>query len=223
MNILITGANRGLGLEFVNKYKQNKENQVFACCRNPKDLKIEAGNVSIHKLNVTSNEDLLALKQEIKDTPIDVLIHNAGVYDKSDHFGNTDTESWLHAIKVNVIAPLKLSEVLIDNITASNKKTIAIITSKMGSLADNTSGGSYIYRSSKTAVNMVGVNMGHDLKAKKVVVLLLHPGWVETDMGGPNALIKPKESIEGMSQVIDNSSIVDSGCFFAYDGKKIDW
>lgn len=221
MNILITGANRGLGLEFVQQYSENSKNRIFACSRNPQTTEKE--NVSTHKLDVTVTEDMNKLKQELGATPIDLLIHNAGVYGSKSSFGNIDEDSWINTIKVNTIAPIKLSEALIDNVAASDKKTIVIITSKMGSVSDNTSGGSYIYRSSKSAVNMAGVSMSRDLKEKGITVLLLHPGWVETDMGGPNALLKPKDSIEGMRKVIREASINNSGAFFAYDGQKINW
>ncbi|WP_372365092.1 SDR family oxidoreductase [Candidatus Uabimicrobium sp. HlEnr_7] len=221
MNILITGANRGLGLEFVNQYKMSSNNRIFACCRNPQQLQIEEENVTVHKLDVTSLDNMKELKSEIANTPIDLLIHNAGVYGSKNSFGNVDVDSWLNTLKINTIAPLKLSEILVDNVAASQKKMIAIITSKMGSISDNTSGGSYVYRTSKSAVNMVGVSMSRDLKPQGITVLLLHPGWVETDMGGSNALLKPKESVEGMCKVIETTT--DSGAFFAYDGQKINW
>ncbi|BBM87751.1 SDR family oxidoreductase [Candidatus Uabimicrobium amorphum] len=221
MNILITGANRGLGLEFVQQYAENSQNRIFACSRNPQTLEKE--NVSTHKLDVTATEDIDNLKQQMGETSIDILIHNAGVYGSKSGFGSIDVDSWIHTLKVNTIAPIKLSEALIDNVAASDKKTIVIVTSKMGSISDNTSGGSYVYRSSKSAVNMAGVSMSRDLKEKGITVLLLHPGWVETDMGGPNALLKPKESIEGMRKVIREATINDSGTFFAYDGQKINW
>ena len=223
MNILITGANRGLGLEFAKQYSKDTTNRIFACCRNPKDFPISQDNISVHKLDVSSLSDMDSLKQELGDVSIDLLIHNAGVYGDRSSFGAVQVETWINTLQINAIAPLKLSEKLIDNVASSVHKKIVIVTSKMGSIHDNTSGGSYIYRSSKSAVNMVGVSMSHDLRSKNITVLLLHPGWVQTDMGGPNALITTEQSISGMKQVIEESSIEDSGRFFNYDGKSIDW
>jgi NAD(P)-dependent dehydrogenase (short-subunit alcohol dehydrogenase family) len=125
--------------------------------------------------------------------------------------------------QVNTIAPLKMAEAFVENIGKSQLKIIATVTSKMGSIADNTSGGVYIYRSTKAALNMVMKSLAQDVEPSGIKVALLHPGWVKTDMGGPNALITPQQSVAGMLKVILNLGWQDSGRFIAYDGAEIEW
>ncbi len=160
---LITGTNRGIGLEFVRQYAKD-DWRVFACCRNP--VTAEALNrlaaqypdqITIHPLDVTSHHQIEQLSQALSNQTIDLLINNAGIYppEHGDAFGATDYAAWAYAFAVNTMAPLKMAEAFIQQISTSQLKTIITITSKMGSIADNRGGGSYIYRSSKAAVNIV--------------------------------------------------------------------
>lgn len=151
-----------------------------------------------------------------------MLINNAGIYPES-HLGNADTNDWLEAFKINSIAPLKIAMAFSSHIAKSKLKKLATLSSKMGSLDDNTSGGSYIYRSTKTAVNMVMKSLAIDLQPAGIAVVTLHPGWVQTDMGGSNALINTQTSVTGLRKVIDNLSLNNTGKFIAYDGKEIAW
>ena len=225
--VLITGANRGLGLEFTQQYAADGWN-VIACCRHPQsalDLQALAArhnNVKIYTLDVADFAQIDALAMQLRDESIDVLINNAGVYPASS-FGDTNYDDWAVAFKVNSMAPLKMAEVFVQHITRSQLKKIATITSKMGSLDDNTSGESYSYRSSKTAVNMVMKSLSIDLKPYGISVVTLHPGWVQTDMGGSNALINAQTSVSGLRKVIESLSLSTSGQFIAYDGKAIPW
>jgi len=228
---LITGTNRGIGLEFVRQYAKDGW-RVFACCRNPATA--EALNrlaaqypnqITVHPLDVTSHHQIEQLSQALSNQTIDLLINNAGVYppEHGDAFGKTDYAAWSYAFAVNTMAPLKMAESFIQQISQSQLKTIITITSKMGSIADNRGGGSYIYRSSKAAVNIVMKSLSIDLDSSRITAVLLHPGWVRTDMGGPNALITAEQSVTGMRGVISNLKFVDSGKFYAFDGQIVPW
>ena len=225
--ILITGANRGIGLEFTKQYAADGWN-VLACCRHPQsalDLQALAqanANIKIQPLDVADFAQIDALALQLKDESIDVLINNAGVYPHSS-FGDTNYDDWAAAFKVNSMAPLKMAEAFVQHISRSQLKKIATLTSKMGSLDDNTSGESYSYRSSKTAVNMVMKSLSIDLKPYGISVVTLHPGWVQTDMGGSNALVSAQTSVTGLRKVIDGLSLATTGRFIAYDGKAINW
>ena len=134
-----------------------------------------------------------------------------------------DYEAWNHAFLVNTMAPLKMAQAFASQIARGSQKTIVTISSKMGSIADNSGGGSYIYRSSKAAVNMVVKSLAIDLKPAGITAVVLHPGWVKTDMGGPNALISAAQSVSGMRRVISQLTLADSGKFIAYDGQTVPW
>ena len=224
--VLITGANRGLGLEFVKQYALDNY-EVIACTRkiNKKDdlhrLQASFENISIHTLDV---ENFLSIDQFAKTLkkPIDILINNAGLYPNSS-FDHINYEAWLNAFKINALAAFKMVKAFLPNLKKGELKKIASLTSKMGSIDDNSGGGEYLYRSSKTALNMVMKSLSIDLKPHDMSLITLHPGWVRTDMGGPNGLIDVDESVTGMKRQIDKLSIKTTGQFIAYDGKKIPW
>jgi NAD(P)-dependent dehydrogenase (short-subunit alcohol dehydrogenase family) len=225
--VLITGANRGIGLEFARQYAEAGW-KVIACCR---DLKQAAGlqelvntypDIKAYALDVADFAAIEALAAELRDVKIDVLINNAGVYPHSD-MDHADPEQWLHAFKVNSMAPFKMATAFAPNLAAGQLKKLVTLSSKMGSLDDNTSGGSYIYRTSKVAANMVMKSLAIDLKAYGISVAALHPGWVQTEMGGPDALIDTRASVSGLRKVIEHLNLENSGQFIAYDGKVINW
>jgi NAD(P)-dependent dehydrogenase (short-subunit alcohol dehydrogenase family) len=226
-NVLITGASRGLGLEFTKQYAADGWN-VLACCRAPQQASALQGianankNVQIFDLDVSDFAQIDALALQLKDEKIDVLINNAGVYPPSS-FGDTNYDEWAKAFKVNSMAPLKMAEAFVQHVTRGQLKKIAVLTSKMGSIDDNTSGESYSYRASKTAVNMVMKSLSIDLKPYGISVVTLHPGWVQTDMGGRNALISAQTSVSGLRNVIEHLNIENTGRFIAFDGKAINW
>lgn len=228
--VLITGTNRGLGLEFVKQYAQDGW-QVLACCRKPdaaKELQLVQKEfketVQIFKLDITDFAAIDALADQLKNTPIDVLLSSAGTYGSHQNkFGTVDYNDWAETFRINTMAGLKLAEAFVNHVSNSQQKKMIFITSKMGSLSDNTSGKSYIYRSTKAALNAVVKSLSHDLKDKNIITAVLNPGWVKTDMGGPEAPTSPTESIKGMREVIENLNMEKSGHFFGFKGDEIPW
>jgi NAD(P)-dependent dehydrogenase (short-subunit alcohol dehydrogenase family) len=228
--VLITGSNRGLGLEFCRQYAEQGWH-VIACARNPDDafdLNKLAGrhsNVQLESLDVADFSQIDALSWKLEEQPIDVLINNAGIYPDcgSNGFGKLDYQAWTNAFIINTEAPLKMAEAFLPQLMRGNKKLIANVSSLMGSMADNGSGGSIFYRSSKAALNAAMKTLAIDLKNQSVGVLIFHPGWVKTDMGGPNALIDTETSIAGMRKLIDNFSLDQTGSFVKYDGMPMPW
>ncbi|MGB4813299.1 MAG: SDR family oxidoreductase [Methylophilaceae bacterium] len=225
--VLITGANRGLGLEFTKQYAADGW-QVLACCRQPQsalalhDIVSKNSNVKILTLDVGDFKQIEALAASLHDTPIDLLINNAGIYPESS-FGDCDETAWAQAFKINSMAPLKMVEAFVTHLTKSRLKKVATLSSKMGSISDTQTGMSYIYRTSKTAVNMVMKNLSLDLKPYGISVVTLHPGWVRTEMGGPDGLIDAPESVTGLRKVIEQLSIDNTGKFIAFDRQEIAW
>lgn len=226
--VLITGASRGLGLEFAKQYAADGWD-VIATCRKPDaavalgDLAGSAGSVRVMPLDVGDPTSIKALAGELAGASIDVLLNNAGIFGDRSGFGGVDYAKWSDTFRVNTMAPLMLSEHLIEQVGRSEQKVIANVTSKMGSVADNTSGGCYVYRSSKAALNMVTRSMAHDLAGRGVTCAVLHPGWVATDMGGAGAPLQAEPSVRGMRQVIAGLTPAQSGGFFNYDGAEIPW
>ncbi|MBL4849253.1 MAG: SDR family oxidoreductase [Planctomycetes bacterium] len=223
--VLITGSNRGLGLEFVRQYSSEGW-RVYACCRTPQTASalnaLASETVTIHALDVSDFTAIEALAGELQGVAIDVLINNAGVFGDGSPFGSINYEVFRKTLEVNTLAPLRIVECFLPHVEAGELKRIAHVTSKMGSIADNTSGGRYAYRTSKAALNMVNRSLSHDLGARAVTVVL-HPGWVATDMGGAGAPLQPPESVTGMRGVIAGLSAGDSGKFYNYDGAELPW
>jgi NAD(P)-dependent dehydrogenase (short-subunit alcohol dehydrogenase family) len=225
--ILITGANRGIGLEFTKQYATDGWN-VLACCREPQSASALQAyakthpNIQIFVLDVADFKQIETLAAKLTGVAIDVLINNAGVYPDGSA-DDVDGAAWSKAFKINSIAPYMMSQAFKSNVANSQLRKLATLSSKMGSIDDNTSGGSYIYRSSKTAVNMVMKSLSIDLAPMGIAVVTLHPGWVKTDMGGHNALIDTQTSVTGMRKVLENLNIKNTGKFIAYDGKEIAW
>jgi len=226
--VLITGASRGLGLEFTRQYLE-QGCRVIACARNPdasqglSKLKESEANLTVYPLDVTDSASRKALAAKVADQQIHLLINNAGYYGENNRLGHLSEAEWEKVFRTNVIAPIKMVEILRSNLVEAGSATVAILSSKMGSMSDNTSGGSYLYRSSKAALNAAGKSLAIDLAEEKIKVVLLHPGWVLTDMGGPNALIDATTSVQGMRRVIQGVTAESSGEFVAYDGTVIPW
>ncbi|MDX1694530.1 MAG: SDR family oxidoreductase [Ketobacteraceae bacterium] len=226
--VVITGANRGIGLEFVRQY-QEEGWKVIAGCRSPESAaelnKLQAkGNLTVLPVDVSNNVSRRNFSKAIGDQAIHLFINNAGIYGpKTALLGNIDEEAWLDVFRVNTIAPLKMVELFHQNLMAAESSTVAILSSKMGSIDDNGSGGVYIYRSSKAAVNAVAKSLAIDLESDQIKVVALHPGWVQTEMGGPDALIDTRTSVGGMRRVIKQLTKGQSGSFISYDGTLIPW
>ncbi len=227
--ILITGANRGIGLELTEQFAKDGW-QVLACCRNPADagqlqaLSERDPAIELHALDVTNYEQMASLADQLGNRPIDILLSNAGIYgSKGVGFGEVDAQEWRQVLEVNTIAPLMLVQTFVEQVAASQQKLVAVISSKVGSIADNSSGGSYIYRSSKTAVNQVVKSLSIDLAGRDITVISLHPGWVKTDMGGTNAEISTDESVSGLKSILQSAGLAQSGQFIEFDGSSIPW
>ena len=224
-SVLVTGANRGLGLEFARQYGAAGW-RVYAACREPvaaKELAALPGEISRHRLEVTDDAQIAALAAELADAPLDLLINNAGINYDNGEFGDSDPTSWLHTLRVNTIAPLRVAEGLIGSLLRGERKVIVNLSSKMASLAENNSGGDYAYRTSKAALNMLTRGMAHDLRRRGVTVVVFSPGWVQTDMGGPSAPLPVAESIAGMRRTIDRLRLADSGTFLDWQGRALPW
>lgn len=228
--ILITGANRGLGLEFAHQYITDGWT-VHACCRSPaqadalQELGKGAKQLHIHQLRMTDWDGMTALAKQLASEPLDVLLNNAGIYGDKDgqSFGALDVEPWTDVFQVNTIAPLKMAEAFLPHVAAGKLKKMIFISTKMASITDNHQGGSYFYRTTKTALNMALKNLAFDVRAKGITVLALHPGWVRTDMGGPQAPLQAPESVAGMRQQIASATLAESGHFLDYQGQEIPW
>jgi len=227
--ILITGTNRGIGLEFTRQCL-DRGDRVIATCRDIeaadalKQLQSSHDELDVRLLDVASPDSMQGFVQQLDGTAIDVFINNAGAYGPTNvKFGDLDGQAWASVVQVNSIAPLILSQLLMPNLRKGKDKKMVYLTSKMGSIGDNSGGGSYIYRSSKTALNSAVKSLAIDLGAEGFSAALLHPGWVLTDMGGPNALIDTKTSVTGMLKVVDGLGPQTSGSFFSYDGSIIAW
>ncbi|MDF2867328.1 MAG: short-chain dehydrogenase/reductase [Gammaproteobacteria bacterium] len=227
--ILITGANRGIGLEMVKQYA-GEGWQVLACCRKPNsatDLQALAktqSQIKLYRLDVTSSEDIQRLTTELSDTPIDIILNNAGIWGPHEqHFNQLKPEAWLEVLTVNSIAPFMLTQALFNNVVNSQLKLVVMMSSIMGSIGENNEGSHYIYRSSKAALNMAVKSLAIDLKNQQVTVVALNPGWVKTDMGGENALLSPQESVQNLRQTLSKLQISDTGKFLNYTGVEIAW
>jgi NAD(P)-dependent dehydrogenase (short-subunit alcohol dehydrogenase family) len=228
--ILITGANRGIGFEFANQYVADGW-RVFATCRNPdaasklRCLAQDAGGMlNVVAMDVTDAESVRNAATQLKDVAIDVLINSAGIAGvPGQKTGNVDYESWAHVFNANTMGPLRVLESFRDHIARSERNLVITITSGMGSLADNTSGGSIAYRSSKAAVNMVMRSAAIDLAPRGITCVLVNPGWVRTDMGGSKAPLSPQESVTAMRRLIDTFGPNQSGKFYNYDGREYPW
>jgi NAD(P)-dependent dehydrogenase (short-subunit alcohol dehydrogenase family) len=228
-SVLITGANRGLGLEFVKQYQADGW-RVYACCRKPgnaTDLAAlvdgSSGRVSVHALDVADHGAIDALAKELEGEALDVLLNNAGAFGDRAGFGSSDYDTWTRMFQVNSLGPMKMAEAFVPHVERGERKVIASVTSKMGSIGDNTSGSYYIYRSTKAALNMITKSMALDLGGRGISAVVLHPGWVKTDMGGMSAPLDPPQSVSGMRKVLSGVSLETSGTFFNYDGTTIPW
>jgi NAD(P)-dependent dehydrogenase (short-subunit alcohol dehydrogenase family) len=222
-SILITGANRGLGLEFARQYAQAGW-EVIATCRNPaKAAALNKLGVEVMALDVADLKSINELGHKLGRRPIDVLLNNAGIYGEDQNFGRIDVGQWEKVFRVNTMAPLKLAEALLPNVLAGRKRLMVFITSLMGSIADNSGGGSYIYRSSKAALNAAVKSLSVDLAWQGVTALLLHPGWVQTDMGGKGAPTQIPDSIAGMRQVIEAVHPGQPLRYLDYRGAALPW
>jgi NAD(P)-dependent dehydrogenase (short-subunit alcohol dehydrogenase family) len=218
---LITGANRGIGLELARLLK-SRGYRVIAACRTDSpelkalDVEVETG------VDVTSGESLAGLAERLRGTRLDLLINNAGLLSSSSLAGIEDEiDDWRAQFEVNSLAPIRVTSALRNHLNEGAK--VIIITSRMGSISDNTSGGQYAYRMSKAAVNIAGVSLAHDLKERGIAVGLLHPGYVRTGMTGNTGHIDPDEAAAGLIERIDELNLDRTGSFRHANGEDLPW
>ncbi|MFN3750443.1 MAG: SDR family oxidoreductase [Thiobacillus sp.] len=228
-SVLVTGANRGIGLEWCRQYAE-ADWRVFATCRRPEaadelhELARRHPRLSVHRLDVTQAESLVALRAELQGEAIDVLVNNAGVYlEKYIRSDELRYDDWMQTLKVNTLGPMRVTEALLAAVTASRRRLIVNMSSHMGSIAAIEAPGDYYYRSSKAALNAAMRGLSLALKERGIGVLLLHPGWVKTRMGGPDAPLTPAESVAGMRRLVEAFSMDRSGRFFRYNDTEIPW
>ena len=216
--ILITGCNRGIGLQLCAQYSARGDD-VIAVVRSS-NAELEALPVRvITGIDVGDGATMPLLKEAVGDQAIDVLLNNAGIL-RGDKLDSLDYEAMQEQFRVNTLGPLRVTETLLDNLREGSK--VAIVSSRVGSIEDNSSGGNYGYRTSKAAVNMIGANLKHDLAPRGIAVALLHPGLVATDMTGGQG-ISPKESAKGLINRIDALDISNSGGFWHAEGYPLPW
>jgi NAD(P)-dependent dehydrogenase (short-subunit alcohol dehydrogenase family) len=236
--VLVTGASRGLGLEFVRQYGADGW-RVIAGCRHPQAAsglsglaQASGGRISVHALDVADHTQIERLSHELAATPIDLLVNNAGIAGHRrgaaqrptvQRFGQSDYDEWLNAFRVNALAPMKMAEAFLRQVAASELKCIATLTSVMGSIGRNTLGGMYAYRSTKAAANAIVRSLALDLARHGIIAVALHPGWVRTDMGGPRAELDAGVSVAGLRKVVAGLTREQSGKFLAYDGNELPW
>ncbi|HEU4530785.1 MAG TPA: SDR family oxidoreductase [Steroidobacteraceae bacterium] len=236
--ILLTGANRGLGLEFVRQYDADGW-RIHACARDPEsaaDLKAlaekAAGRITLHEVDIADFAAIDAVANRLRGTPIDVLLNCAGWMGSRSfaregvsvqQFGGSDFKEWESVFRVNTFAPMKMAEAFVDHVLAGEQKKIVSLTSIMASIAKNTIGGFYQYRASKAALNAIMRSMAIDLGKRGIVAIPIHPGWVRTDMGGPKADIDAHTSVTGMRKVIAGLTAEQAGRYWTYEGKELPW
>jgi NAD(P)-dependent dehydrogenase (short-subunit alcohol dehydrogenase family) len=222
--VLVTGAGRGLGLEFARQYAADGW-RVIATVRDvgkSKELGALGPKVEIHRLDVADLDAVSALGREFAGDRIDVAIANAGVFlGRSMTPGQIDETAWIDTLKVNALAPLALAGAVLASVERSEAKRLIAISSRLGSIGENNAGGSYAYRASKAALNAGWHSLAID--HRDVIAVVLHPGWVRTDMGGAGAPVERKDSVAGMRRVIAKLTPADSGRFFDFQGTEIPW
>jgi NAD(P)-dependent dehydrogenase (short-subunit alcohol dehydrogenase family) len=229
-SVLITGANRGLGFEFARQYSAEGWG-VYAASRNPAAAEQLRGlaqqapdRLTVVAMDVTDAESIRTAARQLRDTAIDVLINNAGISGAGGQVtGKVDYESWARVLDVNMMGPLRVTEAFVDQLARSERRLVVTITSGMGSLSDNTSGGSIAYRSSKAGVNMVMRSAALDLAPRGIGCVVVNPGWVKTDMGGPGARLTAQQSVAALRRLIETFGPAHSGKFYNYDGREYPW
>jgi NAD(P)-dependent dehydrogenase (short-subunit alcohol dehydrogenase family) len=230
-SVLVTGSNRGLGLEWARQYAEAGW-RVYATCRHPKearDLNELANafkNVSLHRLDVTKPDEINSVAVELLKQPLDVLVSNAGLYlEKYWDVGikSVNYQDWEYTFRVNTMGPVRLLAAFLDHLTEGERRLVVVTSTHMASITDIKASGAYYYRSTKAALNAVIEGLTHELKNKGIGLLLLHPGHVRTRMGGEGTSLTPPESVRGMRVLVELFRMEDSGRFFRYDGVEMPW
>ncbi len=217
--ILVTGANRGIGLSLCREFS-SRGDRVVAACRTSSPALAETGARIEPEVDVTVDASVAALAARLSGSSIDVLVNNAGVLTR-ESLDDLDFDRMRRQIEINALGPLRVTAALLPLLSRGSK--VAVITSLMGSMADNASGGMYGYRMSKAAVNAAGVSLARDLRARGIAVAILHPGYVRTDMTGHKGTVDPEVSARGLADRIEELSLETSGRFVRFDGEPLPW
>jgi len=222
--VLITGANRGLGLEFARQYAADGW-KVIGTARKPAEAAdLKALKVRVLQLDVADADSVTKLAAALEDQPVDLLINNAGIMDRdSSSIENIDFDSVERVLEVNTIGPMRVTQALLGNLRSGSSKQIVHITSGLGSIENNTRGGFLGYRESKAALNMFNRSLAAELGDEGFTCVVMSPGWVQTDMGGAGATLTPGESIAGMKKVIGGLTVEDNGTYQSWDGEILPW
>jgi len=217
-SIVLTGCNRGIGLQLCKQFIERGDD-VIGVCRTSSPALEELGVRVIDSVDVSDGDTMPHLQESLGDQPVDILVNNAGILVR-DSLGALDYDGMIRQFQVNTLGPLRVTEALLGNFSEGSK--VAIVSSRVGSIEDNASGGNYGYRASKTAVNQIGTNLKHDLAARGIAVALLHPGFVATDMTGGQG-ISVEDSARGLIERIDELNIENSGGFWHAEGYQLPW
>jgi NAD(P)-dependent dehydrogenase (short-subunit alcohol dehydrogenase family) len=229
--VLITGANRGLGLELARQYAADGWS-VIAACRDLRDthaLDRLPGEIDVVPLDLADATAIATLPQRLRQRPVDLLINNAGIGGGRHGFGAIDAKDFADVMRINCLAPLLLMQAMADQIADSDERKMVAIGSRMGSIAegiamgDPDDGGDYAYRCAKAALNMAIATAAFDLKPRGIMTAVLHPGWIQTEMGGPLAELPVATSAAGLRHVIAGLAPTSSGGFFTWEGDRIAW
>jgi NAD(P)-dependent dehydrogenase (short-subunit alcohol dehydrogenase family) len=221
--VLVTGANRGLGLEFAKQYRAAGWN-VIGTARKPQDAdELRATGAEVVQLDVADAKSVASLAADLSGRSLDMLINNAGVGGRTESLEQVDFGEVARVFAVNTLGPMRITQALLPNLRAGSRKTVVSITSNLGSLEQNTSGHYYGYRESKAALNMFTRSLAAELKGEGFTCIVMSPGWVRTGMGGDAAPLSPEQSITGMRGVIDKLTPADTGKFYRYDGSIVPW
>lgn len=225
--VLITGANRGIGFELARQYAAD-DWRVLACRRSSSSQldRLAAANAQVvqHELDVLDLASVDRAAAAIGDEPVDLLVNNAGICPKGEELGRIDYDVWNETLRVNVLGPMKVAEALVERVAASAMKKLVVVTSHMGAITAVTTaadGGDYSYRSSKAGVNMVIKLLAVELAERGICVAGIHPGWVRTDMGGPQARLDVVTSVTGMREVFARLTAADAGTYWNYNGDTL--
>ena len=220
--VLITGANRGIGLEFARQYAADGWDVIGTARRPDSAAELNALDVRVMQLDVTDQESVDRLAAELADDTIDLLINNAGILARMNSLASLDIETFNRTLAVNTVGPIRVTQALLPQLQGSEGKTVVHITSGLGSISANTGGGFYGYRESKAALNMFNRSLAAEL-GDSFTCVVLHPGWVQTDMGGSGAPLQPEDSVAGMRSVIAGLTRADSGTFRNHAGEVLAW
>jgi NAD(P)-dependent dehydrogenase (short-subunit alcohol dehydrogenase family) len=224
--VLITGANRGIGLEFAKQYAAAGW-RVHATCRAPETadaLKALKGDATMHRLDVVRPDQVQGLARVLAGEAIDLLVNNAGISTSAKtSLGDMDYAAWEEMLRINVLGPTRIAEAFVPHIAASQRRVMLFLSSRAGSITDNLSGGRYLYRTSKAALNMVVKSLAIDLLPKRITCVAVHPGWVQTDMGTAAAPISVEASVTALRALIERIEPHYNGHFVNYDGQELRW